>query len=782
MNTHERTPTRVPRIVHVVFNRVHLLPPLLHELAWMRAQNFELHLIAPAYDQRVEEFARTLPHVHAVWLPVALRRLSAHPHPILKLVRYVEFLIRATHALVRLRADVIVGHDVTVMPAVRLARRLRRAAVLYHAHELWSEASEDNAPLRGLWRRVERWVVRAADRVAAPEPHRAEILRDEYGARQLPVLVRNIPPAAEDAPRGDGTTLHALLGLPADAQVVVYQGLVAASRCLEEAAGALALLPAHVHLVVIGGGEERMRTQLAAHAMHAAGRLHLVPHVDRAALAPLTASAQAGLLLYRNDGRNNYYAAPNKLYEYLFAGLPVVASDFPGLRAIVDEGGFGSCADPADPHAIADAIAAALTTADAGPVLAARARGRFRYEDDVAQLCTMYRQLTHPPILCFAGNDWWVHNPMPEKHWMRAFGARGVRVLYVNSIGIGMPALGSPGLAGRIASKLASLARWLRRGAPGVWVLTPVVLPLWSVPAVRRVNVVLLALQVRMLLALFGMRRPLFWAGLPTAAALLDAVPHRGVVYYVQDNYTAYYDEMRATRTTDDHAHMIEAADALVVAGVALGEELRERHEHVHVVPHGVPDSFFEAAAVTPPVPARLQALPRPVVGYWGSLDAVQDPALIEQLARAHPEWSFVYIGRPRIDLSRFAALPNVHFIGYVELDEIPVWGAHMDAFVMTFVQSEWIRYSCPVKLREYLALGRPVVGPDILEVSMLYADVARTTATRSEFVRALEEELAADTEAQRAMRRSRVTGWTWARTADEAARIVRSVVEGEGT
>lgn len=394
MNAHAFASPHSPRIVHVVFNRVHLLPPLVHELAWMRTQDFELHLVAPAYDQRVEEFARTLPHVHALWLPVALRRLSAHPHPVLKLVRYVEFLIRATRALAGLRADVIVGHDVTVMPAVYAARWVRHAAVLYHAHELWSEASEDNAPLRVLWRRVERWVVRGADRVAAPEPHRARILRDEYGARQLPVLVRNIPPASESSPPAGGTTLHALLGLAADAQVVVYQGLVAESRCLEEAADALALLPAHVHLVVIGGGEERMRARLAVHAMHAAGRLHLVPHVDRAALAPLTASAQAGLLLYRNDGRNNYYAAPNKLYEYLFAGLPVVASDFPGLRAIVVDEGYGACADPADPRAIADAIAHALGTADAGAVLAARARGRFRYEDDVEQLCAAYRQLT----------------------------------------------------------------------------------------------------------------------------------------------------------------------------------------------------------------------------------------------------------------------------------------------------------------------------------------------------------------------------------------------------
>lgn len=393
MNPQGRSASRAPRIVHVVFNRVHLLPPLLHELAWMRAQDFDLHLVAPAYDQRTADVARMLPHVHAVWLPVALRRLSAHPHPLLKLLRYMEFLMRAARVLAGLRADVIVGHDVTVMPAVLVARWVRHAAVVYHAHELWSEASEDNAPLRSLWRRVERWVVRSADRVVAPEPHRAVILHEEYGARQLPVLVRNVPPATEDAPRSDGATLHALLGLAVDAQVVVYQGLVAASRCLEEAADALALLPAQVHLVVIGGGEERTRARLAAHATHAAGRLHLVPHVERAALAPLTASAQVGLLLYRNDGRNNYYAAPNKLYEYLFAGLPVVASDFPGLHAIVVEGGFGACADPVDARAIASAIGKALQVADAGAALAARARGSFRYEDDVVHLRDAYVDL-----------------------------------------------------------------------------------------------------------------------------------------------------------------------------------------------------------------------------------------------------------------------------------------------------------------------------------------------------------------------------------------------------
>ena len=73
-------------------------------------------------------------------------------------------------------------------------------------------------------------------------------------------------------------------------------------------------------------------------------------------LVPYTASADIGILLYRNDCRNNYYCAPNKLFEYMMMGLPVIAANYPGLLPLVEGEDVGLCVDPESPKAIAGAV------------------------------------------------------------------------------------------------------------------------------------------------------------------------------------------------------------------------------------------------------------------------------------------------------------------------------------------------------------------------------------------------------------------------------------------
>jgi len=82
----------------------------------------------------------------------------------------------------------------------------------------------------------------------------------------------------------------------------------------------------------------------------------VLPRVPYEEVAPYTASADMGILLYRNDCRNNYYCAPNKLFEYMMMGLPVIAPDFPGIVPLVEGGEIGLCVDPASPAAIAAAV------------------------------------------------------------------------------------------------------------------------------------------------------------------------------------------------------------------------------------------------------------------------------------------------------------------------------------------------------------------------------------------------------------------------------------------
>ncbi len=380
-------------------------------------------------------------------------------------------------------------------------------------------------------------------------------------------------------------------------------------------------------------------------------------------------------------------------------------------------------------------------------------------------------------IVCFAGNDWWAHNPMTEKQWMRVLAGEDRSVLFVNSIGIGLPGSDSPRIAARLWRKLRSLARWLRKD-DGVWVLTPFLIPLWSVSVVRRMNIFLITLQLRFAMKRAGMTRPLFWAGLPTAALFLRSIPHDGCVYYVQDNYTAYYDAMNFTRISEDHDALLRTADTVICASVGLAEREAAVARRVEYIPHGVHPVFLKAdPAAPPPVPTALRDLPRPLIGYWGSLEALQDNARTAALARMHPDWSFVFIGRVMMDNTELNALPNVHFLGYLPIEDIPAYGMHFDIGWLSFVESDWITYSCPIKYREYLALGLPVVSPPIIEVARAYDGEGCIARSAAEFSACMQRILAEDTPERRHARRRLVTDYSW----EASARRVSAVLDTLG-
>ncbi|MCB2204453.1 glycosyltransferase [bacterium] len=376
------------RIVHIVFNQIRKLPPLMAELQALTSA-FDTVVIAPSYDQEPAFLERVLPQVRIEYVHLVSRERSSAQTPLLKLWRFAEFTWRCMRELRTERPSIIVGHDMPGMLPLLPWLLRGRVPVLYNAHELWSEAAEDNAPLRGLWRRLERVVCKRAAHVIVPEPHRANIVLKEYGARHAPIVVRNIPPTPPPYQQSD--LLRERFTLPRDAVIMLYQGLFAPTRCLLPLLESMTHLPPHFHLVLAGEGDAAYSAEIDARAAELSGRVHRLPWTPPDDLRAITASANLGILLYSREGRNNIYAAPNKLYEYLFAGLPIVSSAFPGLQAVIEGNEYGACAEPDDPEAIAGAIQSAVNI-PSGKLLAARARAQFRWEDEVLQLRLLYQE------------------------------------------------------------------------------------------------------------------------------------------------------------------------------------------------------------------------------------------------------------------------------------------------------------------------------------------------------------------------------------------------------
>jgi len=140
--------------------------------------------------------------------------------------------------------------------------------------------------------------------------------------------------------------------------IVLYQGGLSASRCCEEMIMAFNHVSTKSVLILMGSGKQsyidHLHTMISQQKLDEKVFLH--PAVPLTDVMTYTASADIGIALYRNSGRNNYYCAPTKLGEYFLAKLPVIASNFPGMRNLVERNGLGLLVDPESPEQIAEAI------------------------------------------------------------------------------------------------------------------------------------------------------------------------------------------------------------------------------------------------------------------------------------------------------------------------------------------------------------------------------------------------------------------------------------------
>ena len=135
-------------------------------------------------------------------------------------------------------------------------------------------------------------------------------------------------------------------------------------------------------------------------------------------------------------------------------------------------------------------------------------------------------------IVCFAGEDWWYHHPHSKNHLLKRY-ARRNKVLFVNSISMGLPSVSNPDFFLKIRRKLKSYTRWLRKVPEGLWVMTPVNLPFYGSRIGRWLNRILLVAQLRLAMLLLRISRPILWVAIPTAAEMAGRLGEKLLLYQV---------------------------------------------------------------------------------------------------------------------------------------------------------------------------------------------------------------------------------------------------------
>lgn len=343
--------------------------------------------------------------------------------------------------------------------------------------------------------------------------------------------------------------------------------------------------------------------------------------------------------------------------------------------------------------------------------------------------------------VCFCAQDWWYHNRAHSDFQLMRCIARSRRVLVVNSIGMRMPVPGrSTHTARRIVRKLRSVAMLVRRPIPelpGFHVMSPLPLPFYSTPWLRRLNAVLVRAQVRVVCLALGLRAPVVVTTLPTAWDVVRPMQRHTLVFNRSDLHSEFPELNRAAIESMERELLGAADHVLYVSRSLLAEEQALTGDRAHFLDHGVDLEHFRPRPATE-LPPDLAAIPGPRVGFFGALDEyLVDFELLERVAAELPDVSLVLVGDAAHPVERFDKYPNVHCLGYRPYEQIPAYGSGFDVALMPRLDNRWNRHSNPIKLKEYLALGLPVVSTDFAEVAH-YTDRVRVAATPADFIAAI--------------------------------------------
>lgn len=364
-----------------------------------------------------------------------------------------------------------------------------------------------------------------------------------------------------------------------------------------------------------------------------------------------------------------------------------------------------------------------------------------------------------PPLLVFA--DDWGRHPSSCQHLVRHLLGRH-SVMWVNTIGTRPPRLD----LATLRRGMGKVRQWLTVAESGpslpanLRVLDPRMWPRFTRAADRWLNRKLL---VRQLASAVGAlpEPPIAITTLPIVADVMDELPVRRWVYYCVDDFGQWpgLDQAALQRMEED---VVRRADIIVAVSETLQDRLAGMGRESLLLTHGIDLDFWNAQA---PAPAALNGLERPLILFWGVIDPRMDVAFLERLSEEMPKGTVVLLGPEADPDPRLYGLRRVVHLPPMPFEQLPGAAAAVDVLVMPYADLPVTQAMQPLKLKEYLATGRPAVARD-LPATRGWADCLDLAATPEEFVRLVRQRIETGLpEAQRAAR-ARLVEESWAEKA----------------
>jgi glycosyltransferase involved in cell wall biosynthesis len=349
-------------------------------------------------------------------------------------------------------------------------------------------------------------------------------------------------------------------------------------------------------------------------------------------------------------------------------------------------------------------------------------------------------QVNEPPNYLVFSDDWGEH-PSSCQHLFKHI-AKDHRTLWVNTIGMRSPQLTLTDLKKALKKVGKMISGDNTAGTSKVItpeklsVVQPFMLPYAHIGLVRRFNKWSVVWTVRRKLKQMGLQRPILVTTVPNACDYIGCFNEQKAVYYCVDDFAHWpgHDKDYITSLEDE---LCRKADIFVATSQKLYERLQKTGKPTHLLTHGVEvEHFSNLPAEEHPC---LKDIPEPRVGYFGLIDERMDQILLYEVTRELPDVSFVLTGRVETDCSRLQEQKNVYFTGPVTYQELPAVLSGWDVCMLPYKVNELSKSINPLKLKEYLASGRPVVCTPLPALSDL-AEYICFVSSEKEWRKALKD------------------------------------------
>jgi len=247
------------------------------------------------------------------------------------------------------RPDLLISNDLDTLPANYMISRIRKVPLIYDSHEYFTEVPElINRPFtQKIWKGIERCLVPKIQDAVTVSPSIAGLYMEEYKKEFR--VVRNLPRRRE--PVSDPSLRERYGGK----NIILYQGAINIGRGLEVMIRTMQYLDNAVFLVA-GAGDIVSRLESMINELNVGDRVFLIGRLHPDELFPVTCNADIGLSFEEDMGLNYRYALPNKLFDYIHAGIPVLCSDLPEMKSVVEQYGVGIATSVREPERLAGII------------------------------------------------------------------------------------------------------------------------------------------------------------------------------------------------------------------------------------------------------------------------------------------------------------------------------------------------------------------------------------------------------------------------------------------